>query len=97
MSWLLVYLPAAVMSKYGDVIPLIQIAYVGTNPTIYCNSSTKPEWFKDGIKMDVKGNPFLVVLRDVQCNESGEYTCWGMLGDGRENFTSHSNLMVGST
>ena len=97
MSWLLVYLPAAVMCKYGDVLPLIQIAYVGTTPTIFCNSSTAPKWFKDGIRMGVKGNPFQVALRDVQDNESGKYACWGTLGEGLGNFTSYSTLIVGST
>ena len=92
----LILFPAVVVCEYGEIIPELQLAFVGTNPTIFCNSSTQPTWFKNGIEIEKNHkNPLYVSFYDVLEEDSGYYACHGKFADNRRNFTIHSKLLVG--
>jgi len=73
----------------------MQIAYEGTSPDIFCNSSTTPKWFKNGEKIrSSRGKPFYISFTDVQDKDSGDYFCQGTYVN-NDIFNVSSHLFVG--
>jgi len=94
-SILLLCVTSTVICEFGQVIPNIQIAYEGTNLTIFCNSSTAPKWFKNGKqKGSTKGGPFYLFFTDVNGTDSGDYFCQGTYAN-NDIFNVSSRLFVG--
>ena len=94
--WTVLLIPAVVFCEYGEIIPKLQLAYEGTNPTIFCNSSTEPIWFKNGIEIERNDKNLLYVsFFGVLEEDSGDYACHGKFADNRRNFTIYSKLLVG--
>jgi len=85
---------SAILCDFSEIIPTLQ----GTNPTIFCNSSTIPKWFKNGVRLKKRSdeNPYYIVFNGVLEEDSGEYTCHGTYNDEHAgNFINTSKLFVG--
>ena len=88
-------------SEHEAIFPEYQLAYLGTSPSIFCNSSTLPKWSKDGIPMgSISHNPYYIYYNKIREVNSGRYKCEGTFqvkgNPTYLKFTAYSDLFVGS-
>jgi len=65
--------------EYGNVFPLLQVAYVGDTVKIYCQSLTLPIFTLNNSPVEFEHvvEEGKLILYNVQLNQSGTYVCKG--------------------
>lgn len=85
-----------ITNEYGEVIPPIQHAYIGTTVVMHCISTIVPLWTKIGGKIcGIKDQTPVLILENVTEFDSGSYVCSGRNAVG-DIFMKKSELYVGS-
>ena len=87
-----------------NIFPEYQLAYIYTNPSIFCKSSTPPNWSKDGIPMDSRSDNsyyiYYIHFNKIREVNSGRYRCEGTFQKKGTpthlKFSAYSDLFVGS-
>ena len=66
--------------EYGSVVPLEQLAYVGSSVNITCHSHISPLWTKRGGFADIvelSNDRMVLYIPQILESHSGTYTCYG--------------------
>ena len=79
---------------YGATTPYYVAAYEGETLIITCNSTTKPQWKKDGVTLQGILFSNSLVLVNVKEKDSGWYICHGST-DTLQPFIAIVRLLVG--
>jgi len=83
----------------GEIVPRIQIAYIGNSVSFFCSSISEVSWFKERSKLSTKRKnvdmtELTLTIHLVTSGDSGKYVCQGTHENGSL-FRVASTLHVG--